>query len=233
MALGRYVRIFTPANIRKAKKKLYMKGKPKTTKPKLVNAINPANYPIGRSVMTRLKYNDRYTIGVSSLVQSRSWNINSIFDPDQTGTGHQPYGHDLLATAFNRYRVYKVEVEFTVHSAATSLIPVEVVFVVNNSTTITSTLNLAGELPYAKTFAVTPDNPAKFKKTYTLSAVTGVAKSEYDTDDRFQAVFGTNPSEKILLHMVYSTPSGTPNIYVNATINYVTKCFDPLDMSQS
>lgn len=32
---------------------------------------------------------------------------NSIFDPNQSGTGHQPYGHDTFATMYNHYQVVK------------------------------------------------------------------------------------------------------------------------------
>ncbi len=39
------------------------------------------------------------------------WNLNSLFDPDQTGGGHQPYGFDQMAAIYARYRVRAVTID--------------------------------------------------------------------------------------------------------------------------
>lgn len=36
-----------------------------------------------------------------------TFRTNSLFDPDYTSTGHQPYGYDSLAAQYSRYLVYK------------------------------------------------------------------------------------------------------------------------------
>ncbi|PWN73053.1 hypothetical protein CV717_29100, partial [Bacillus cereus] len=35
------------------------------------------------------------------------FSCNGIHDPNITGTGHQPYGHDTVASLYNHYRVDK------------------------------------------------------------------------------------------------------------------------------
>jgi len=37
--------------------------------------------------------------------------LNDIHDPNKTGTGHQPYGHDQWAAFYNRYKVTWVEIK--------------------------------------------------------------------------------------------------------------------------
>jgi len=36
-----------------------------------------------------------------------NFRANSVFDPNSTGTGHQPYGHDLWQQVYNHYRVVR------------------------------------------------------------------------------------------------------------------------------
>lgn len=45
---------------------------------------------------------------------------NSIFDPDATGVGHQPYGRDTLAEVWQSYKVFRIdaEIEFSQPDAA-------------------------------------------------------------------------------------------------------------------
>ena len=46
--------------------------------------------------------------------------MNSLFDPDQTGTGHQPYYFDQFAALYNRYTVLgsKLTAEFSLLPSA-------------------------------------------------------------------------------------------------------------------
>lgn len=41
------------------------------------------------------------------------WRANGIFDPNQTGTGHQPYGHDQYASIYNHYQVMEAIITMT------------------------------------------------------------------------------------------------------------------------
>ncbi len=53
-----------------------------------------------------------------------TWNLNSLYDPDQTGTGHQPMGFDSWATLYSRYMVESADVTVKLHSSAGSTTPV-------------------------------------------------------------------------------------------------------------
>ncbi len=57
-------------------------------------------------LMVKLRYVDTISIdpGAAATI-SHVFRANSIFDPDLTGTGHQPLLHDTYALLYERYRV--------------------------------------------------------------------------------------------------------------------------------
>lgn len=65
-------------------------------------------------VLTKMTYCDTKTIGPGSSMVNHQFMINSIFDPDYTGIGHQPAFHDEWQTIYSHYRVMaaKVTVKF-------------------------------------------------------------------------------------------------------------------------
>jgi hypothetical protein len=48
------------------------------------------------------------------------WNINSLYDPDRTGTGFQPTYFDQLSEIYGRYRVYGCKVDIKVFNPQSS-----------------------------------------------------------------------------------------------------------------
>lgn len=56
---------------------------------------------------TTLHYRESILLSSTTLLPTafNNYSMNSIFDPNRTGTGHQPYGFDQLATFYNRYYV--------------------------------------------------------------------------------------------------------------------------------
>jgi len=65
--------------------------------------VNKALQPIPQRYIATMKYSQTFLL--SDVSPGWTFNLNSIFDPDRTGTGHQPYGHDTFQTLYNRYRV--------------------------------------------------------------------------------------------------------------------------------
>ena len=64
-----------------------------------------------RSFRKTLRYAETYslTTGAAGLIGTvQTLFLNSVYDPNYTGTGHQPYGFDQLAAFFQQYLVHGV-----------------------------------------------------------------------------------------------------------------------------
>lgn len=66
----------------------------------------PRNIGFPQQLKVRLKYIDEYVMtSAAGSTVTQSFRMNSIQDPDFTGTGHQPYGHDQWSPLYNTYVV--------------------------------------------------------------------------------------------------------------------------------
>lgn len=83
------------------------RAKRKTSVPRTL-ALGPT-YPNG--LLAKHKYSDSMMLSgsyVQNDVQTnamRSFRTSSLFDPDRTGTGHQPLFYDEMTAIYNQYRV--------------------------------------------------------------------------------------------------------------------------------
>jgi len=74
--------------------------------PSLARAVS-SGFP-DRKRLT-LKYSDTYEMSSSSgSVVLQQFRANSLFDPDLTGTGHQPRGYDQWCSSTGPYQMYRV-----------------------------------------------------------------------------------------------------------------------------
>lgn len=164
------------------------------------------------------------------------WNLNSIYDPNRSGTGHQPYGHDTYLTLYNRYRVIACRVRLRPVTFSTGSVYKQT-FVANNTVTLFSNPSLAAESPNAKTIPIASALGPYFSQTFYPNQVCGATKVEYMADDRYMGVFGSDPSEVIVLHVVTSgfndaAPAANDVMYV-IELEYTVELFDRKELAQS
>lgn len=73
------------------------------------------NMPMPQNLITTLRYTDVFSIN-PTVGSAGIWTFaaNGLFDPNVTGTGHQPMGFDQLMTFYNHYEVIGAKIKFTV-----------------------------------------------------------------------------------------------------------------------
>lgn len=189
--------------------------------------------PIAPRTIARLKYCSFISRTLSGGIGSSNlYRLNSIFDPDLTGTGTQPYGRDTYAAIYNRYRVfavaYKVTFSHTGANAANfSILPA-------NSTSLIIDPELAREMPRSRNGigGAAGTSPVVLRGRVSLAALHGSTRQQYMADDRFQALQDSNPTEDLVLHIICQSPD---NITVRASIEmvYYVEFFDPIPLGKS
>lgn len=100
-----------------------------------------------------LKYCETYTFSGSASPAAQVWALNSAFDPNLTGAGHQPSFYDTLQAVYSRYYVeaFKVEVQLSNH---TSTVSVFGTLNYSDTNVSTSTVEALSEAHYSQPFVL-------------------------------------------------------------------------------
>lgn len=180
-----------------------------------------------------LVYCDVYGATAATGSDIRQYNLNSIFDPDRSGTGHQPMGHDQLGQIYNRYRVNSCTV--TVHWTLTGANGAVMALLGNNTTSGFTNYTDMLEQQDCKSRAIIEFTPgAKIRKKYYLPKILGVTKTEYSGSDRHQAIFGATPTELAILHVgTADTRSASFTYAYFIKMVYNCEFFDTIEVAQS
>lgn len=194
------------------------------------NQIYAQSFP--RQMKISLRYSDTNAkTSSSTLFIDHVYNLNSIFDPDRTGTGHQPQGHDVWAQLYNRYRVdaCTVKVVFTNSSPNGTRLGL---LGSNDATAITDG-NILCESPFGVHKNMTSTGPAvSLIKRFDLAALTGISRPVYNAEERYSAIMGANPGEVIVAH-VGGQAEASFTFYYSIDMEFEVTLFDPVQLPTS
>jgi len=195
------------------------------------NIVTRSLNPVSQNYVCKLKY---ATSVITDFNGQFCINLNSLYDPEQTGVGHQPYGYDQLATLYNRYRVIGASWS-VVCMKQTSAICLSALPANESTPAITSGAQMR-ENPRAKFVYQNPGSPLKIVKGYTsIPSLIGRTKAQYMADDRFQADVNSNPQEFARLNILVNGPTDTPlnGEPLQITVEYTAEFFDLKQIGQS
>jgi len=208
-------------------------------------APNKSLVPLPTRLKTIMRYSDSYqlTTGATGIVgATQRMRLNSIFDPDLTGTGHQPYGFDQVFGVF--YRKYWVShakatmLATTVGGSAEVMIAFQVAadgfltlagvtptFVAEQSAVCTFPLSASGN-SRTRAISVTTD----------MARLFGVPAKQYrDSESLYAALYTANPVQGAFLEVGAYSPSGVGAEAFNLQIvvEYTIEAFEPATLSHS
>lgn len=189
------------------------------------NAVVSRSSPLPDRFFTKLKYTDIHALtftGSSGVPANQSYRVNSIFDPDITGTGHQPLGHDEFAVLYNRYRVYGMKYHITLSNQSTTDYADVAVSLRPNLTPYTS-IYTAMESPYCQKLTIGPEtgsrNIAQIKGYASVAKLRGLSKRQVAIEDDLSALFGSNPGNMPMLTILIQNQNSASSIVVNARVD--------------
>lgn len=178
----------------------------------------------------------------AGAVATHVFSANGIFDPDITGTGTQPLGHDQWSGFYNHYCVIasKMSVTFDAsHAAADTANPPHVLtaqVMLNDDATQTYAPRLNREQNWVKSrFLNTLNNPKGSIVSKFNNKRLGIGHPL--SDDRVKSTFGANPTEQAFYIVTVEDLSNTTvaigTVYAHFKIDYIVALLEPKDLTRS
>lgn len=191
--------------------------------------------PLPARFITKHKYSTPFTLNALNSYQYK-FNLNSLYDPDYTGVGHQPYGRDQLAALYNRYRVIKTS--WVINGIQTDSPGTNIRLACQPSNDIVSYGNISAMCEAPRTRFIVQGAqgaPLKILKGFShLPTLCGRTTAEYMADDRYQADVNTSPPEYCMLNVMGSTlTDGSATINCDITLEFTVEWFDIQQQTQS
>jgi len=188
--------------------------------------------PINPRLRTTLVYAETI-INNTLTVRDYKYNLNGLFDPNNSGTGHQPKGYDQLSALYQRYRVYQTRWTCNL-SPYQTFYPTQLVCVPTNSVTGFTAAADAYEATWAKSLWITT-LPDTMGGVVNLSMLNGKTPVAYASDDSTQALVSANPTEQLILHIMTQTLDGsTPlGVFFTIKLEFDVEFSDPVQLAQS
>lgn len=160
---------------------------------------------------------------------------NGLYDPDITGTGHQPAGFDQMMLSYNHYTATRAKLYCTFHNTSTATTPTCALSVNASSTPVTNidqmiedgaivTDRLMGANVYGAVRRLnTSCNVGKF----------GGVPNIRDRPD-YQGDVATNPTEQSYFHIqVWGSEAATSIVTIEFMIEYEAWFTEPRKLSES
>ncbi len=182
----------------------------------------------------KMKYVETIDLNTTATgIASNLFRLNSIYDPNYTGSGHQPTGHDQWAYFYQYYRVLRCRVR-ALAEATTQ--PHSLAMGPTTSSATSTYIQDRAEDPRAKVDVVSPNGPkAEMVSDFDMKALFGVPASVYGTQDVYSAVFATNPGAVMFLEVAAYNNAGatTGHVYLTMELEYIVEMYNRVDLAPS
>lgn len=223
--------------VKRAVKKVYRKNRANlrrygTTRSNIING------PMAQRQIVKMRYSEDINLTASTALQAYDFRANSIYDPNLTGVGHQPLGHDQWNNFYDHYCVLGAKI--TVRMFHTNNTNTDTVFFslamqdTNNSMANQTQIR---EQPRCKWTQVSPPSAGQSQKILSekFSSKRFFGAKSVITWDKLSASFGSNPTEDALFRIFYQNSTSVNNVGVaiNVTIDYIVLLSEPKVLTQS
>lgn len=222
---------------KRAVKKVYRQGRTNLRRYGTTKSVS-INGPLAMRQIVKMRYSEDVNISAGATLGAYDFRANSIFDPNLTGTGHQPLGHDQWSVFYDHYVVLgaKCRVTLTQSSTAGSDIAFFSLCLQDTSNTMISQSQIREQPRTAWTLVTSPyagQSSRTLAKNFSAKRFFG-AKSVI-TWDKLGAQFGANPTEDALFRIFFQNMSGLSaiSLVANVTIDYIVMLSEPKILPQS
>jgi len=185
------------------------KSSARTTIPRNIPRIamgNNQTFGFPNKLVTKLRYVDTYAlVSTTGSIAKQLLVINSTFDPDSTGTGHQPLYRDTYAGIYNQYSVISCDITVIWSSnASTTALHVGCVVDDDTSTSATATVLMEQNNGFHKMLPPLSGSLSTCTHKYHWDCKEILSIDPF-IDEEYKTPVGSNPSEGSNL-LVWASP---------------------------
>lgn len=163
------------------------------------------------------------------------FSCNNIYDPNGSGGGHQPYGHDTYATIYNHYTVIKSKITFIIAQNTAVLQSMTFGGTITDDATVNPGFDNWLERPGVKSKQL-QHNAGPGYLPITLYWDRAKRFPRDDTTYSLSGVMGASPAEQEFFEIDWQTAASglaTGLVFVNVKIEYTVEFYELKDLGGS
>lgn len=205
----------------------------------LATISNPIPSPLGRKFKATLPYSE-YNISINpsvgGLADTYIFSANNLYDPNYTGTGHQPLGFDQIMLMYDHYTVIGSKITVTFVNNDSTYNQFAGVRLVDNVTPNTDPNDLiengAGKYVLLG-LSDKESNTATISHTCAVSKFLG--RPHILSVDSLRGTSSSGPTEQAYYHIwgAPNTTSDSSTISLNVKIDYIAVFTEPKTLAGS
>jgi hypothetical protein len=207
--------------------------KPRTRPPKRENKQNGLTIQkeigFSNSQRVKMRFCEQFTIDPSTgVAQGYIFRANSCFDPNETGTGHQPLGFDQWMAFYDHYTVLENSIKVTCHAPGEGVVGTNAGFLAivlkDNSSSLTGNLlNVLAEQGRSKTtpFTVAGGNKGVVTLSHRVNIRKFFGRTDIMDNSDLKGNISLNPVEQLYWHILVASADNGANL---------AKCFLFIEM---
>lgn len=223
-------------------KRKYTKKRKTKRRPKRRSVMTMTSEVVPKSKVVRMRYGMFGTINAGAGTAAQwLFSCNSINDPDYSGTGHQPYGHDTWQTLYNTYTVLgsKINVHFLPTDATAKIGQVVASITVEDDTAISGNQSLAILERPGGTYGIMGNSNAssglRLRKNFSTKGIFGLADVKDNITD-VGAAFGSDPAKQAFFHCSVGSIDGSSDpaaIAITVVQDFIVLLTDRKELGES
>jgi len=183
-----------------------------------------------------LRYADSFGLNTTTgAVNTYIFSTNGLYDPNITGTGHQPAGFDQMMLSYEHYTVRKARIYANFLNASGNSFPTCALSIRAGTTPVTVIQQIIedGMVVTQRLVGANGGNSMSVLKSTCDVAKFGGISNLLDNPD-YKGTIAANPAEQSYFHLqTWSTDAITALVTVEVVIEYVATFTEPRNLTQS
>lgn len=200
--------------------------------------------PFAPRKTVRLVYKavDLLTAGATNMMGAiKEFCLNSLFDPDKSGAGHQPYGFDSMALLYATYKINKVKVKFEFVDPSINSLAFGIM-ITNPTSTAVSIAGMSSEILGEKSMGTVKylsfggGKKQTMSFTLPLNEIFQITKAQYANDiENTTSTVAGSPASAVDIQIACANirGDGTGTMVCMTTLTYYATFYDRIMLAQS